>query len=88
MPYDWDPAKAASNLAKHGVAFEAVDHLDWETALVRATFHHGTGEPRMTAVGAIGDRLHVVVFSIESPCVRIISLRKANNREIRTYGQN
>ncbi len=87
MLYDWNPAKAASNLAKHGVAFEAMAEFEWDTALVRATLHHQGGEPRLQATGAIDGRLHVVVFSIETRCTRVISLRRANNREIKRYAE-
>ncbi len=85
MPYDWDPDKAASKLAKHGVAFEAVEGFDWSTALVGSTLNHETGEPRLLAYGAIRDRLHVLVYSVETRCIRVISLRKASKREVWFY---
>ena len=85
MRYSWDCAKATSNLAKHGVAFEAVEGFDWVTAVVAATLNHSGGEPRLLALGAIGDRLHVLVYSVETRWVRIISLRKASKREVRFY---
>ncbi len=85
MELDWDPVKAASNLAKHGVAFDAARDLDWERAVVDATFNHPGGEPRLVALAPIGDRLHALVYSIETRAVRIISLRRANNREIDRY---
>ncbi len=79
--------KAASNLAKHGVAFEAVEGFDWSAALIRATLNRASGEPRLRllAYGAIGDRLHALVYSVETNCLRVISLRKASKREVRFY---
>lgn len=44
------------------------------------------GERRFRALGPIGDRLHVVVFTARGANLRIISLRKANAREVETYG--
>ncbi len=85
MPYDWNPAKAASNLAKHGVSFNAVEGFEWDTALVATTLNHVGGEPRLLAFGAIGDRLHALVYSVETRCVRVVSLRKASKREVRFY---
>ena len=85
MPYSWNPAKAASNLAKHGVAFEAIKDFDWATAVVFASL--GRPEPRLGALGAIGDRLHFVVFSVEHRSTRIISLRKANRKEVMLYAR-
>ncbi|HBI29107.1 MAG TPA: hypothetical protein DDY54_05665, partial [Deltaproteobacteria bacterium] len=37
------------------------------------------------AHGLIGDRLHVVVFIPVNGCVRVISFRKANKREVKAY---
>ncbi len=85
MSYTWDAAKAASNLAKHGVAFDAVETMALERALVRATLGHATGEPRLFALAPIGDRLHALVYSIERGSLHVISLRKANDREITKY---
>ena len=85
MAYEWNPAKAVSNIAKHGVAFEAVETFDWDTALIRSTLNHETGEPRLLAYGAIGDRLHALVYSVEPRCVRVISLRKASKKEVLFY---
>ena len=85
MLYDWDASKAANNFAKHSVELAAVEGFDWNTALVRTTLNHVGGEPRLLAYGAIGDRLHALVYSVETRCVRVISLRKASKREVRFY---
>ena len=44
------------------------------------------GELRFLAFGPIGDRLHCVTFSVRGENIRIISLRKANSREVERYG--
>ena len=44
-------------------------------------------EARYVALGYIGDRLHYVVYTMRGGKCRIISLRKANSREIRQYAQ-
>ncbi len=85
MRFTWNAAKAASNLAKHGVAFDAIDGFDWDEALVRADVRGDYGEVRLVALGPIGDRLHVVVFTIETRSVRLISLRRANRKEFDRY---
>lgn len=85
MPISWDPAKRAANLEKHGVDFLAVRHFDWETALVRADVRFDYPEPRFLALGLIGRRLHALVFSVERRAVRLISLRKASNKEMDRY---
>jgi len=83
MRHTFDPAKAAANLAKHGVAFGAIDDFEWETATIQADTRHD--EPRLIAYGLIRARVHVLVYSIERRSVRIISLRKANQKEVLLY---
>ena len=85
VPYGWTPAKRASNIAKHGVDFLAMDGFDWTTALVRGDTRHGYGEVRLAALGSIRDRMHHVTFTIRRTTVWIISLRKASNKEIAGY---
>ncbi len=83
MEVEWDPAKAASNLAKHGVAFELTRELDWGSALV--TRQTVGGEVRYGALVPLDDRLHFCAYVVRSGVYRIISLRKANQREVRRY---
>ena len=81
--YDWDPEKAAQNLQKHGVPFAQVSHFDWATAIEAEDTRYDYGETRMQALGKINDRYHVLVYAIRKETIRVISLRKANRREIR-----
>ena len=83
MRYDWDEAKRLSNIEKHGVDFVSSEDFEWDAAFIRAS--QSSNEPRLVALGPIDDRLHVLVFSIETRTVRIISLRKANKREVLLY---
>ena len=85
LPYDWTPAKNASNLAKHGVAFEAMIRFDWATALVVADLRNSQTEIRLNAFGLIGRRLHHATFTIRRTTVWVISPRRANNKEIARY---
>lgn len=43
------------------------------------------GENRYIAMGRIDDHIHVLVFTVRDEAVRIISLRKANKREVKNY---
>lgn len=85
MIFEWDDSKAEANLAKHQVAFEVVVEFEFETALVRVDGRRDYGEPRSIGYGFVGDRLHVLVFTTRSKTLRVISLRKANDREVRQY---
>lgn len=85
MEFEWDPAKAALNHAKHGVAFARIDAFDWDTALVLDDTRVDYAERRFVAFGLIGSRVHVCVFTERPPKRRLIGLRKANRRENRLY---
>jgi len=80
--FEWDEAKRAANLAKHGIDF--VDALEMFAApmLVRSDERKDYGEPRWQGLGIVQGRLMVVAYTKRGPnSVRIISLRKANSRE-------
>ena len=85
MLYEWDERKRAENLAKHGVDFAAAGTFDWDSALVLRDVRFEYGESRFIAIGRIGRRVHVMVFTTRNGNVRLIGLRKANRREIRRY---
>ena len=39
--YEWDPAKARSNLEKHGIDFASVSDFEWDTAVIRRSDRRG-----------------------------------------------
>ena len=80
--WDWDEPKRQANLAKHGVDFGAVAGFDWATAKIEPDLRNDYGEVRLRVTGLIGDRLHVLVYAPRGKDDRIISLRKANPREV------
>lgn len=86
--YQWDPAKAEANLIKHGVLFEAAEEFEWRSALVRFDAKHSSAERRYIAVGYIGERLHVMSWTPRGASIRIIGLRRANDREQKRYEEN
>jgi uncharacterized protein len=87
MKYDHDPEKLAKNVRKHGVWFEQAEWFEWETALVGVDDRNQYVETRFEAIGYIEDRLHVMVFCLRETVIRIISLRKANRREVKRYAE-
>ncbi len=84
--FEWDTGKAESNLAKHGVRFEAATGVfrDRELADFDAS-HAEDGEARRKAVGMIQGRLFTVVYTVRSGATRIISARLSNTMEKRRY---
>ena len=84
MP-DWDDDKRQTNLARHGVDFAVAEGFDWSSARTEPDLRRDYGEERFESVGLIGERLHVLVFTPRATGRRIISLRKANPREIERW---
>ena len=91
MNVTFDPAKDAVNLAKHGVSLLDAVGFEWDSAVVWPDTRHDYGEARMVALGYIGLRIMAVAFVDRPPEQpterRIISLRKANTREVKRYAE-
>ena len=88
MNYEFDRAKGKSNLDKHRLSLVDADGFEWDTAVVREDTRKQYAEHRSEATGLIGDRLHVMIYCLRGDAVRVISLRKANSREVKRYGEN
>jgi uncharacterized DUF497 family protein len=85
MYYEWDENKRIANLAKHGVDFASAEKFEWDTAIETIDDRFDYGEERWVALGFIGNKLHVLIYSYRADIIRIISLRKANKREREYY---
>ena len=83
----FDTAKDAANLEKHGISLAAAATLEWANALVWLDERHNYGEVRMCAISYILDRLYYVAYVNRDEACRIISLRKANLREVKRYAE-
>jgi len=81
----FDAAKNARNIATRGISFEQAIEFEWDSALVVADTRRDYGEIRFQAFGLIAERLHVLVFTPRSGKTHIISLPKANKREVERY---
>lgn len=89
MILEWDPEKAVSNLAKHGVAFhEAATVLDDPLATTFPDPAHSLDERRYLTLGsAVSGRILVVAHADRGEAVRLISARPATPSERRFYEQ-
>ena len=87
MKYTFDPAKDAINRTKHGVSLALAEILfaGPHAAMIDDRFDYG--EVRQIGFGLIADRLFVCVYVDRQAERRVISLRKANRREVRRYAQ-
>lgn len=87
MDITYDTAKNESNTEKHGVSLAAAADFEWDEALVWSDERKNYGEDRQCAIGYIGNRLFYVVYVDRENVRRIISLRKANSREVKRYAE-
>ena len=88
MRIEFDPAKDAANQAKHGVSLALAVELNWEAALVWVDRRFEYEELRMIALAPKTDVLYYVAFVERGAARRIISLRRANRREVSHYVQS
>jgi uncharacterized DUF497 family protein len=87
MRYEWDPAKARSNAAKHGVRFaDAVAVFADERALTMED-PHGAEERWVTIGMDAFARLIVVVYTWREDAIRLISARAATKSERLHYAR-
>jgi uncharacterized DUF497 family protein len=87
MDITYDSTKNESNTEKHGVSLAAAADFEWNEALVWTDERKNYGEDRLCAIGYIGNRLFYVVYVDRGEARRIISLRKANSREVKRYAE-
>lgn len=73
------------NIELRGVSFELAAKFDFDGAI--EVEQEVNGEQRYFALGHIGPRLYALVYTLRINIVRVISLRKANKREVRRYEQ-
>jgi uncharacterized DUF497 family protein len=85
MRIEFDPAKDRTNVAKHGVSLALAAELDWEAALVWVDERFEYDELRMIALAPKTAILYYVAFVERGEVRRLISLRRANRREVKRY---
>ncbi len=87
MEITFDSVKDLKNREKHGVSLADATGFEWDDAVTWPDQRREYGEHRIAGLGYIGDRLYYVVFVARDEECRIISLRKANQREVKRYAQ-
>lgn len=86
MHFEFDARKDAANLLKHGIGLaDAARVLLDPDRLDLPVGRKDYGEERRIVVGAIARRVLVVVYTWRGDAVRLISARRANEREQKRY---
>lgn len=85
MRITYDTAKNQRNIQERQLSFDDAANLDWATAKIWQDTRKAYPEVRYIAVGYLQGRLHVLCFAEAEEGIRVISFRKANQREQRAY---
>lgn len=87
MKIEFDLEKSEKNRLQRELPFERAMEFDWENAIFFEDDRNLYPERRFIAVGYLDDRLHVLCFTPIAGGVRVISFRKANEREAKRHGK-
>ena len=79
---EYDPAKDAANVAKHGLSLADFEGFD-TTPLVTVDARYDYGETRYRAHGRIDGAGHYLVYTVTAETMRLISFRRAHEKEMR-----
>jgi len=87
MNFSYDPNKNKRNIELRDLSFDQVADLDWDNAWIYEDKRKEYNEIRFIAYSMLDKWLHVVCFTEATDSIRVISFRKANNREVKRYEQ-
>lgn len=88
--FEWDDVKAHSNIRKHGISFnEAETVFETGEILILPDTKHSEIEVRFHAIGYSSQSRILLISHVnrENDSIRIISVRKANNKEKKAYNE-
>ncbi|PKO62506.1 MAG: BrnT family toxin [Betaproteobacteria bacterium HGW-Betaproteobacteria-18] len=86
MKFEWDESKSETCFQDRGFDFAYAARAFFDPdRIVQVDTRHSYGEDRFQLMGKIEWRLFVVVYTLRQDVTRIISARKANQREVRHY---
>jgi uncharacterized DUF497 family protein len=86
MKIEFDPDKRAATLANRALDMAAVGRVFDGPTLTVPDDRKDYGEPRFISIGRLDGRMVVIVWTPRGTARRIISMRKANEREQELYG--
>ncbi len=87
MKIEYDSGKNNWNIKERNLSFEQAAELDREKAQIIEDIRHDYPEQRFVAMAYLQGRLHVICFTPIAGEIRVISFRKANSREVKSYEQ-
>ncbi|HEY4490701.1 MAG TPA: BrnT family toxin [Acidobacteriota bacterium] len=86
MRFQYDPAKAVSNLKKHEVSFSDAEGVFYDPLAIHQVDPDSENEERFVAIGeGSAGTILVVVYTLRGEEVRLISARRATRHEVKSY---
>lgn len=85
MAIEFDPPKDAKNIELHGLSLVNFSGFDEEPVVV-VDERKDYGEIRYRAFGRIGGKGHMIAYTVRGENIRLISFRRAHEKEMRRYG--
>ena len=85
MDFSWDEKKRRGNLGKHRLDFVDAERVFCGPTVAWLDVRFEYGEPRFIAYGLLNGRVVAVVYTETPAAIRIISMRKATQREETHY---
>ena len=85
--YEWNETKNRANISKHGLSFEDANIVFSGPCVTFEDSRHDYDEKRFITLGPLVGRVVVIAHTSRDENTRIISMRKANNREQEIYYQ-
>lgn len=86
MGYEWDPNKAKQNLRKHGIAFADAISVFFDDSAITIEDNDPDEERYVTLGMDVLGRILVVVYAWRQDNIRLISARRATEKERKEYG--
>lgn len=89
MQFEWDEAKNATNIRKHGIDFNDVTEAFTHPMVILLDDREDYGEARWVGLGMVKMMIAMVVYTERrGDVIRIISARKATKQEAKRYEQS
>ena len=89
MEFEFDPKKSQTNKAKHGIDFNEAQWLWNNQAGIEIELPPFKNEQRYARIGKIAEsrpEIWTAIFTLRSEKIRLISVRRAREKEKETYG--
>lgn len=85
MHIEYDQNKSEANERKHGVSLVLAAKIDWSAVWCAPDDRQDYGELREIGYAPIDGHLYCVLFTQRGEAFRVISIRRANSREVKRY---